>query len=301
MGNAAASKPPVDVARAIREYTRDGRCDPSVLLSTQTPTALAVPGLAARAFWDAPSLTCDLEAAAGAIRAELAALRGARDGERVKRSLERGEWRVFPIMAEGVWDADARARCPATVRALRRCNLCESALGHAYFSVLRPGARVRTHCGTTNAKLRVQLTLSTGASDDREGAPVAALTVDGETRAYAPSRALVFDDSFPHSVAVDDAAAEERAVLVFDIWHPELAADDIASLARAFDPRPNPLAYRLGPSDLARALRFLAPAVFALGRVPRPCRACRADLVSPHAQYYGTHLLPASRAQPWPS
>ena len=44
------------------------------------------------------------------------------------------------------------------------------------------------------------------------------------------------------------------------IRQPGLAAGDVAALARTFDPRPNPLAYRLGPRDLARALCFLAPA-----------------------------------------
>merc|ERR1719473_2506502 len=44
------------------------------------------------------------------------------------------------------------------------------------------------------------------------------------------------------------------------IRQPGLAAGDVTALARTFDPRPNPLAYRLGPRDLARALCFLAPA-----------------------------------------
>ena len=36
--------------------------------------------------------------------------------------------------------------------------------------------------------------------------------------------ALIFDDAFEHEVFNDTAA--ERAVLLFDVWHPELKSRD---------------------------------------------------------------------------
>ena len=46
-------------------------------------------------------------------------------------------------------------------------------------------------------------------------------------RRWEVGKALLFDDAFVHSVW--NETDKERAVLLCDIWHPDLSADEIAS------------------------------------------------------------------------
>ena len=59
------------------------------------------------------------------------------------------------------------------------------------------------------------------------------LRVGDEWRLWPRGELLVFDDAFEHEVINDTAA--ERAVLLFDVWHPELTADEIAAIQAMFD------------------------------------------------------------------
>ena len=59
------------------------------------------------------------------------------------------------------------------------------------------------------------------------------MRVADETREWEVGRALCFDDAFEHEVFNDTAA--ERAVLLFDVWHPELTADEIGAIQAMFE------------------------------------------------------------------
>ena len=86
------------------------------------------------------------------------------------------------------------------------------------------------HHGVSNCKLRVQLPLTVG--DD--GACV--MEVGGVTVAYTAGRSFVFDDSFAHGVR--NASSQARAVLVVDVWHPQLSQASVALIAAAFEQPP---------------------------------------------------------------
>ena len=56
--------------------------------------------------------------------------------------------------------------------------------------------------------------------------------VGDEERRWEVGKALLFDDAFVHSVWNETAA--DRVVLLADIWHPDLSADEIAAVQAMF-------------------------------------------------------------------
>ena len=104
--------------------------------------------------------------------------------------------------------------CPRTTNLVE--NLPGAAIagqGQAYFSVMDPGTHVTPHCGPTNAKLRCHLGLVVPDSS--------VIRVGDQKIHWRELGCIVFDDSFEHEVWNPDA---ERAVLIIDIWHPDLTA-----------------------------------------------------------------------------
>mmetsp|Transcript_80124 Transcript_80124/g.226797 ORF Transcript_80124/g.226797 Transcript_80124/m.226797 type:complete len:570 (+) Transcript_80124:59-1768(+) len=208
-----------------------------------------IPGLASRAWWGEGHLSelgwaQRLRASAGAIVAEFAALK-------TMDSVDSNDWQRFPLIEEGYWQNDNCSRCPVTAELLASIGpaLCDCALGHAYFSLLMPGARVPPHCGVSNAKLRGQLLLQTPeqvlihALDGDGPGPTAntcGLRVASERRFYeGQGQLLFFDDSLEHEAW--NLAASPRAVLIFDFWHPHLLPHSRALIRAAFPLPPGPV------------------------------------------------------------
>eukprot|EP00930_Biecheleria_cincta_P053353 TRINITY_DN38798_c0_g1_i1.p1 TRINITY_DN38798_c0_g1~~TRINITY_DN38798_c0_g1_i1.p1 ORF type:complete len:279 (-),score=45.72 TRINITY_DN38798_c0_g1_i1:37-873(-) len=143
-----------------------------------------------------------------------------------------GSWQKVPLWSHGQAHEENLARCPATAETLSKLPLCR-ALGMAYFSQLAPGTAVRPHFGPTNARLRYHLGL-----DVPEGNVMLAVA-DGYYR-WVEGKTLVFNDAYIH--AVHHHEAEPRAVLVVDIYHPELdqaereLLEDLERVHRAYFP-----------------------------------------------------------------
>ena len=199
------------------------------------PTLFTVPGLAARPFWDVDDipLVGRVVAAIDDIRVEYAnAARHApndyqtTDGE---HKLHRGNWAWRSIVTKGVLQPAMTTLCPKTAAALLHPDLLVDSVpfAYAFFSTLHAGAEIAPHYGPSNIRLRVHIPLEVPSVD----ANVCGLSVGGHVRAW--DRPLVFDDSFEHSTW--NRSASERAVLLFDVWHPELAADERAAITRMFD------------------------------------------------------------------
>lgn len=170
-----------------------------------------------------------LVAATDALAAEYATLR---DGGRLVREAEciheegPGDWRVFAVNAPWVrrdvatgCAAEAPAACallaslPASLRVMR-----------AGYSSLSGAARLRPHCGVSNAQLKMHLGLITPVTA-ASGAPCARLRVGNESRPWTRGGVFMFDDSFLHDVAkVAERGCEgERVVFQLVFAHPEYA------------------------------------------------------------------------------
>jgi aspartyl/asparaginyl beta-hydroxylase (cupin superfamily) len=200
------------------------------------------PGLPQRPFYERDEFDWlpRLEAQVPAIRAELdAVLADGDDGFQpyVERAegrpapanplLDDPSWSAFFLWKNGEPVAANAARCPVTMAALaatpRPMIANWSPMG--LFSVLRPGTHIRPHHGVLNTRLICHLPLIVP--------PGCGIRVGAETREWCEGETLIFDDSFEHEAWNRGDAT--RVVLLFEVWRPEITADERAALTRIFE------------------------------------------------------------------
>lgn len=181
----------------------------------QRPVSKYVPGLTATP-WHEPSrypLVDTLEEGYAAIREEF--LRNFRENNQLftpeQESLHLGgDWTEVRIKSSGNGFTKASASFPRTLETLSR--LPEDTFTSVKFSVISAGTHIRTHTGPSNERLRIHLCVyHTGG---------ARIRVVDKWHTWREGKAIVFDDSFEHEVV--NLGADFRAVLILDIWHPEL-------------------------------------------------------------------------------
>ena len=95
---------------------------------------------------------------------------------------------------------------------------------NAHWSRLLPGAHIAPHTGMLNTRLICHIPILT--------APDCWFRVGSETRGWVDGVPLVFDDSFNHEAKND--GPQERVVLLFEIWRPEIDAADREAIGRIF-------------------------------------------------------------------
>ena len=93
-------------------------------------------------------------------------------------------------------------------------------------SMMSPGTHVRRHCGPVNHKWRLHLAL---VVPEPEGS--ARLRVGSETLLWQEGKILLFDDSYEHEVWNDGETP--RAVLIIDLWHPEVVDESVRDVIRS--------------------------------------------------------------------
>ena len=136
-------------------------------------------------------------------------------------------WSALFLWKDGKRSDTIAARCPKTVAALEAAPVVK--IPHrgptAFFSLLEPHTRIPPHTGTTNTRLTVHIPLIVP--------PKCGFRVGTQTREWHPGTALLFDDTIEHEAWND--SAEERVILIFDIWNPLLtqAERDLMTAATA--------------------------------------------------------------------
>jgi aspartate beta-hydroxylase len=108
------------------------------------------------------------------------------------------------------------ARCPSTAAALAKVPQVDipGRGPTAFFSILDAHTHIPAHSGVTNTRLTVHLPLVVP--------PGCRFRVGGETREWREGTAWVFDDTIEHEAWNDSDLP--RAILIFDVWNPELTA-----------------------------------------------------------------------------
>ena len=142
------------------------------------------------------------------------------------------EWHWANFIDRGRVQPDMWEQCPNTAAALEAVpRLCVGAMpfAFAFFSTLQPRSRIAAHTAPANLRLRVHLPL---VVPEHSTAADCGMRVAGETRPWEVGRALIFDDAFEHEVWNESDG--ERAVLLFDLWHPDLGTDEIAAIQSMF-------------------------------------------------------------------
>jgi aspartate beta-hydroxylase len=157
-----------------------------------------------------------------------------RDADRpafdVRGLLDNPSWSAFFLIQDGSIVEKNAALCPRTLAALSAIPLCriENRTPSVLFSLLRPGARIPPHHGFMNARVIGHLPLIVP--------PGCALRVGNETRAWREGEVVLFDDTIEHEAW--NTSSEPRLVLIFDVWRPELSAEErelIAAMLKAID------------------------------------------------------------------
>jgi aspartate beta-hydroxylase len=208
----------------------------------QLPSLLCIPDLTPRPWFereDFPFLAA-IEAQTDIIRAEVLALLD--EGTEIPayvdmperapaapmwRDLNRSpRWRSYHLYRHGLPVSDHLARCPHTATALAQLPLMQipDHAPEAMFSLLAPKTSIPPHTGVINGRLTVHLPLIVPAD-------CGALKAGDEARGWDEGRCLIFDDSFVHEAW--NHSEHLRAVLIFDVWHPELSAAEREALSAA--------------------------------------------------------------------
>lgn len=120
------------------------------------------------------------------------------------------EWRMFVVRAYGLDIAENMKRCPQLAALLRN----NPAIKSASVSFLAPGKQVPTHTGPFRGITRFYMGLQVPL--DRDGNPGVILTIAGTGYRLGNGDALLWDDTYPHSVA--NNTDEWRIALLLDIY-----------------------------------------------------------------------------------
>ena len=100
----------------------------------------------------------------------------------------------------------------------------------AMFSLLRAGARIAPHSGMFNTRLICHLPLIVP--------PRCGFRVGNEVREWEEGKLLIFDDTIEHEAW--NESDQDRVVLIFDIWRPELSEQEQREVGALFS---GPLAH----------------------------------------------------------
>lgn len=207
----------------------------------QEPTNFYFPGLPQKAFYDPADFAWvpALLAAAPAITAEVSTILADRAGlapyveapkgrpAKPHSLLDDPRWSAFHLWRDGEPVSDNAVRCPATMAALAGLPIpaIRAWSPMVLFSVLAPGTHIQPHNGMLNTRLICHLPLVVPAG--------CRLRVGNDTRSVRAGEMLIFDDSIEHEAWND--SGDIRAILLFEIWRPELTEVERRALTVMFE------------------------------------------------------------------
>ena len=207
----------------------------------QEPTGYYFPELPQIQFYDPAQFDWvpAVEAAAARIKGELTALladglegfrpyiQSATNQPRAGDSelVDNRDWSALFLCENGKRSDDIIARCPVAWDAVQAAPLPHIVNSPTVmFSLLRPGARITPHTGTHNARLTCHLPLIVP--------PGCRFRVGNDVREWQEGKMMIFDDTIEHEAWND--SREDRFVMIFDIWRPELSAQEREEVAAVF-------------------------------------------------------------------
>ena len=208
----------------------------------QEPSSFFFPGLPQIQFYEREDFAwiAEVESAVPAMQAELHAILAADEAAfapyvehvpgrpaPVNPLLGDRKWSAFYLWKSGAPVAGNAERCPATMAALTKAPVphIRTRSPMALFSRLLPGTHIPPHNGLLNTRLICHIPLIVP--------PGCRFRVGNEVREWEEGRALIFDDSIEHEAWND--GAEERVVLLFEVWRPELTAGERSALTTLFE------------------------------------------------------------------
>lgn len=135
-------------------------------------------------------------------------------------------WSSLYLHENGYPVAANVARAQKSYATLQTAPLCHitTRAPTIMFSLLKAGAKIPPHTGMLNTRLICHLPLIVP--------PGCGFRVGNETRQWEVGKMLIFDDTMEHEAWND--SNEDRVVLIFDVWRPEITPDERAAIVAVF-------------------------------------------------------------------
>lgn len=141
--------------------------------------------------------------------------------------LDNPAWSTLYLWENGGPVEQNVARFPKTFAAMQQVPLphITTRAPSILFSLLKPGARIEAHNGMINTRLICHLPLIVP--------PGCGFRVGNETREWEVGKLLIFDDTIEHEAW--NNSDEDRVILIFDVWRPELDAEERRAVTAIFE------------------------------------------------------------------
>lgn len=134
--------------------------------------------------------------------------------------------------------------CTIVVQLEKEGMLFGTPFAFCFFSTLHGKSSIKAHSGPMNLRLRMHLPLvvpkvdSSTAKHDNENSlaqsrPTTGMRVADQTREWHEGSSIVLDDSYVHEVWND--AEDPRVLLLLDLWHPDVRAEERERITNMFD------------------------------------------------------------------
>jgi len=204
------------------------------------PSMFVFPGLSsAQPVWQAsehPALqkiANQLRNAHPAILKEYLGLRAKKGQSDYKEDakLHTGEWQWNSYILKGDRQSEFASHCPQTAETLESFRnptlMADTPFSFAFFSTMGGKATIAPHNGPCNLRLRCHFPLLVPQASQDYG-----MEVGGQVVIWKAGEPVFFDDAYEHRVW--NNTGEERVVLLFDLWHPELTEAEIDAVRDMF-------------------------------------------------------------------
>lgn len=233
------------IAESIRAGLVIDDCN-SNMIHKQKPNIFHHKGLDSKCVWNIDNFaTCNvLQLNFSVIQNEFQKIVDQNLGCWKRNTTPTGSWDVFSLVNQGIAMKENCSLCPQTMGIISSLPsvLIKNVFGNVMFSIVKPGTLITEHYGPTNIRLRCHLGLQVSAD--------CLLHVDDQILSWENGQCIVFDDSFLHSVthsSQPDLSRENdaedsttftncRAVLIVDLWHPDLSEDEREAIDYIFAP-----------------------------------------------------------------
>lgn len=151
------------------------------------------------------------------------------EGEQWQPLVNTMNWASVHLYSRGVANRQVIDKFPATLAALQQVPLAtqQGNPGEVFISVLAPHTSIPQHYGVSSAVLTVHLPIVVP--------PGCGLQVHDTTRTPVEGKLLVFDDTWQHCAW--NHSDQQRVVLIFELWHPDLSEREQQAISRSFEAR----------------------------------------------------------------
>ena len=141
------------------------------------------------------------------------------------------DWSALDLFKDGVLNKNHARHFPQTLEAIKQVPTYNEGTQpfEVFFSALNGGQSINQHFGQSNHALTAHLALKIPRFCE--------MVVADQTQHWNEKELLMFDDSFRHSA--HNNSSEQRIVLIFSIWHPDLTETEKSAVKSAFQTRRN--------------------------------------------------------------